>query len=213
MALVRSCAPSDRVGPGQTQPESPEDFLDEQAVAAFFASHHTPVPRARHGLRDRCHLRDVPMGEEPDAVRQTTLVCRETQIEEATVRGPDGGKIPTYRRMDYVVGYAPRGARLVKILDEPVLIDQMDKLELEDGPIFELALTVERGRLVVREPEPGACAAAASTLGEQRASAGEQPSTRAWIDFDRRLLDRLCRAAGPGPTRKLVGPAARTTSF
>jgi hypothetical protein len=214
MAWVHTCAPSDRLA--KAGGEDPPTFLDEAEVAAFYESRQVRRPRPTHGVAGICELRQVPRrGEtEPRAVElEPTLLCHQTKLEEHAARGPDGQMQPFYRRIDYVVGHVVRGGKLVKVLDEPVLLDQVDKFDLEDGPIFELAVVVEGERVVVREPEPGACAVASSTLAEEAAKAGDDKIALLWAQTDRRLLDRLCRAAGIRPPATPRGPSPGRGSF
>jgi hypothetical protein len=221
MALVKTCAPSDRLPSAAGSPggadgsaASEKVFLDEAEVRAFYEARHVVAPLPSHGVLGACTVRHVPAGAGAaagDASRdEATIVCHQTKIEARTGRGSNGQKLTSYRRFDYAVGHVVRGGRLVKVLDEPVLLDQMDKFDLEDGPIFELAVVAVGGRLAVREPEPGACAVAYASLAEAGAKAGDDASALFWVRFDRDLLDRLCRAAGVVPSaspRKGSSPA------
>ncbi len=124
------------------------------------------------------------------------------RIVHAT-RGKPGAPGYVYRVLTHLTLYVARGKRAAVVLDVPVAVNVLDAEE-PSGPLFALELEPSDSsrELQLREPRAGACDEAGRQLDELREKEQREPDPdarkvmTAWVDFDRQLLGRVCKAQG-----------------
>jgi hypothetical protein len=130
---------------------------------------------------------------------------KEEALGCARVRHPAEGKASSPDHVfrlafDWVV-IVVRARRAQTLVSIPYLVDVLDKMTADDGPLFAMGVVLDAGggRIAVMEPGENACAKAKTNLGAElkKAAAAEDADTRrsmtAWARFDAKLLDGLCR--------------------
>lgn len=161
-----------------------QDWLDSEALASWYQSRGTKPPQE---IEPSC--REIVLGPGSEAA----LWCERIQHES---RGKPGTPLHTYRVLTLVSVRAVRNKRVEVLLEAPLRFDLLDKEDLEQGSLFELAVEMQAPltELSLREPSDGACDEAEAELRRQRA--GSDLSQAAWARLDEELRARLCRAIG-----------------
>jgi hypothetical protein len=169
--------------------EAERTWLDADAVESWYKSRGAKRPQDE--IEPVC--RELTVGPRGEAA----LLCHRIQHE---TRGQPGAPLHTFRVLAFISVRAVRGKKVINLLEAPYQVDLLDKEELDEGPLFaleldDLALT---DRLVLREPEDGACAKAEQKLKADRdqARASKDAVVAAWTRLDEEMRARICGAAG-----------------
>jgi hypothetical protein len=160
-------------------------------VAAWYSARRAVAPKDL--VAPQC--REVHVG----TALEPALLCK-VMSQRSAVHGVK--VVPVI--VDHMVVRAVRGPRVVTMFDVPYLADPLDKEHPEQGPLLETIVDVAGAgsEIVVREPGPGACAAARATIAALRARAEtladkqERSFGIAEADLDESVRTSICARVG-----------------